>query len=242
MAGKALILKDYIGKDMKNYDSILEEYDIEVTDGIVVETDTNHYVQQPYYLVPTISSSEVTDGMTLGSANVLVSGCQGLKVDEDARDTLTIETVLSPTEDAYVKTSPDSMTTYDKEEGDVEGPFVVGVTITESVSNDTEDSTEDTDAEQKQTQSACFSSSAIMNEQMNSMVSDGNYNLYMNCLSWLVDTGDNEVVSIAGKSLSADYLTVSRGKGVLFWFLFGMVLPVVCLVIGGVICHRRKKR
>lgn len=256
--GKALILTDYVGKDLENYDSILEEYGIEITDGIVVETDTNHYVQQPYYIVPTIGSTDVTDGMTLGSANILLSGCQGLKVAEDVRDTLEIETVLSPTEDAYVKTSPDKMTTYDKEAGDTDGPFIVGVTIAEGVTIDTtgaegeSDSTEeDTEmdsassedgSEQKQTQIACFSSSAILDEQMNTMVSGGNYTLYMNCLAWMVDTGDNELVTIASKSLSADYLMVSRGKGVLFWFLIGMVLPVVCLITGGVICYRRKKR
>lgn len=223
--GKALILTDYIGKNMDHFDSILEEYGLQVTDGIVVETDTNHYVQQPYYLVPNIGITEVTDGMTSGSANVLLSGCQGLKVAEDARETLEIETVLSPTEDAYVKTSPENMKTYDMEDGDAEGPFDVGVMITEN-----------------ETQIVCFSSSAIMNEQMNSMVSDGNYTLYMNSLSWMVDSDDSKTISIASKSLTKDYLTVSRGKGVLFWFLFGILLPVTCLIIGGVVCHRRKRR
>lgn len=255
--GKALILTDYIGEDLENYDSILEEYGVEITDGIVVETDTNHYVQQPYYIVPTIGATDVTDGMTLGSANILLSGCQGLQVKEDVRETLEFETVLSPTESAYVKTMPDNMTTYDKEDGDVDGPFIVGVTIAENVTGDAVDTDSESDSEediadasavadntteQKQTQIACFSSSAIMNEQMNSMVSDGNYTLYMNCLAWMVDTGDNQLVSIASKSLSADYLIVSRGKGLLFWFLFGMVVPVVCLITGGVICYRRKKR
>lgn len=242
--GKAIILTDYVGKNLENYHSILEEYGIEITDGIVVETDADHYVQIPYYIVPTIGASDVTDKMTLGSSNVLLSGCQGFSVAEDVRDTLEIDVVLSPTEDAFVKTSPQDMKTYDKESGDADGPFSVGILISESISSDT---TEDTESEkdtssQKKTQIACFSSSSILDESINSMVSDGNYTLYMNCLKWLMDTDDSEMVSIASKSVSVDYLTVTRGKAVFYAFVLVLVLPVFCLAAGGVICYRRKKR
>lgn len=242
--GKAIILTDYVGNDLDNYYSILEEYGIEITDGIIVETDTDHYVQIPYYIVPTIGSSDVTDGMTLGASNVLLSGCQGLNVAEDVRDTLVIDQILSPTDEAFVKTSPQTMTTYEKEDGDVEGSFSVGVVISESVSSDTtEDSeTEDDTATQKETQIACFSSSSILDDSINSMVSDGNYTLYMNCVKWMVDTDDSEIISIASKSVSLDYLTVTRGKAVFYAFILILVLPLTCLVIGGVICHKRKRR
>ena len=204
----------------------------------MVETDTNHYVQIPYYIVPTIGASDVTDGMTLGSSNVLLSGCQGIKVAEDVRDTLVVEQILNPTDGAFVKTSPKTMTTYEKEEGDVEGSFSVGVVISESVSGDTEEDS----AAQKETQIACFSSSSILDESVNSMVSDGNYTLYMNCLKWMVDTDDSEMISIASKSVSLDYLTVTRGKSVFYAFILILILPLACLVIGGVICHKRKRR
>lgn len=242
--GKAIILTDYVGNDLKNYYSILEEYGIEITDGIIVETDTDHYVQIPYYIVPTIGASDVTDGMTLGASNVLLSGCQGLNVAEDVRDTLVIDQILSPTDEAFVKTSPQSMTTYEKEDGDIEGSFSVGVVISESVSSDTveiSESEEDTTA-QKETQIACFSSSSILDDSINSMVSDGNYTLYMNCVKWMVDTDDSEIISIASKSVSLDYLTVTRGKAVFYAFVLILVLPLACLVIGGVICHKRKRR
>lgn len=242
--GKAIILTDYVGNDLKNYYSILEEYGIEITDGIIVETDTDHYVQIPYYIVPTIGASDVTDGMTLGASNVLLSGCQGLNVAEDVRDTLVIDQILSPTDEAFVKTSPQSMTTYEKEDGDIEGSFSVGVVISESVSSDTAETSESEEdiAAQKETQIACFSSSSILDDSINSMVSDGNYTLYMNCVKWMVDTDDSEIISIASKSVSLDYLTVTRGKAVFYAFVLILVLPLACLVIGGVICHKRKRR
>lgn len=252
--GKVLMLTDYTGKEHTNYDSILAEYGVEVTDGIVVETDSSKYVQRPYYIVPTISASEITTDMTGGSTNVLLSGCQGFKVSEDARDTLDISTVLSPSESAFVKTDPQNMTSYDKEDADVEGPFAVAVTISEEVSSSAADTSESTTEasddtteaatsdETKTTQLVAIASSAILDSSMNSMVSDGNYTLYMNAMKWLVDTGDSNRVSIASKSVSVDYLTVTTGDAAAIALFVCILLPICCLVCGGMICHRRKKR
>lgn len=258
--GKTLILTDYTGKEHTNYDSILAEYGIEVTDGIVVETDSNMYVQRPYYIVPTISASEITTDMTGGSTNVLLSGCQGFKVSENARDTLDISTVLSPSENAFVKTDPQNMTSYDKEDGDADGPFSVAVTVSEDVSGTSDEDSDSSGADEattetdntateaatsdetKTTQLVAIASSAILDSSMNSMVSDGNYTLYMNAMKWLVDTGDSNRVSIASKSVAVDYLTVTAGDAAAIALFVCILLPICCLVCGGMICHRRKKR
>ena len=258
--GKTLILTDYTGKEHTNYDSILAEYGIEVTDGIVVETDSNMYVQRPYYIVPTISASEITTDMTGGSTNVLLSGCQGFKVSENARDTLDISTVLSPSENAFVKTDPQNMTSYDKEDSDADGPFSVAVTVSEEVSGTSDEDSDSsgvdeattetdnaateaaTSDETKTTQLVAIASSAILDSSMNSMVSDGNYTLYMNAMKWLVDTGDSNRVSIASKSVAVDYLTVTAGDAAAIALFVCILLPICCLVCGGMICHRRKKR
>lgn len=246
--GKVMLVTDYVGKDMKNYDSILTAYGIKVTDGIVIETDNNMYVQKPYYIVPDIGASEVTGGMTGGSNYVLLAACQGFSVAEDARDTLEISTILTTSDGALVKTDPQNMTSYDKEEGDVEGPFTVGAVVSETVSGtDTqeeslEDAESETETEEKTAQLVCFASSSIMDDSMNSMVSDGNYTLYMNCLNWLADTGNTNMVSIASKSIQPEYLTVTAGKTAFLAVLLCFMLPILCLIAGGVICYRRKRR
>lgn len=57
--GKAMILSDYIKETMENFNSILENYGVSRTEGIVFEGDTSHYAMQtPYYLVPTINSAD----------------------------------------------------------------------------------------------------------------------------------------------------------------------------------------
>lgn len=273
--GRVMMITDYVGKEMPNYQSILAAYGVEVTDGVVVETDKNHYVQMPYYLVPNIGSSEVTEGMTGGSQYVLLSGCQGFTASENVRDTLNVSQILTTSDGAYVKSNPKEMTTYEKEEGDVDGPFFVGAAISETVNAgdatsedaETEDAdagttddseTKDTDegtADDVETENAgadgsateetrlvCFASSGILEESFNNTVSDGNYSLYTKSLNWLVDTDESSTVSIASKSMQTQYLTVTAAKGVLFAIVLCFLLPIVCLIVGGVICFRRKRR
>lgn len=53
--GKLLMFTSYTGTDMPNLDSILENYGVKRSSGIVVETDSQHYYpQMPYYLLPNI--------------------------------------------------------------------------------------------------------------------------------------------------------------------------------------------
>lgn len=258
--GRVMMITDYVGKEMPNYQSILAAYGVEVTDGVVVETDKNHYVQMPYYLVPNIGSSEVTTGMTGGSQYVLLSGCQGFTTSEDVRETLNVSQILTTSDGAYVKSNPKEMTTYEKEESDVDGPFFVGAAISETVNagdataedaeaetagnSETENAdTEDSATEEaKETRLVCFASSSILEESFNNTVSDGNYTLYTKSLNWLIDTDESATVSIASKSMQTQYLTVTAAKGVLFAIVLCFILPVVCLIVGGVICFRRKRR
>lgn len=244
--GKAMIITDYIGVDMPNYQSILKEYGIEVVDGLLVEGDSNQYVQMPYFIVPEIEYSEITRDMTDGEQYVVFSAAQGFRVAEEVRDTLDVSPILSSSDASFVKMNPEEMTSYEKEEGDVDGPFTMGAMITESISaadtEETEDTEESEDEESAQTKILCFVSSSVLDDSINSMVSDGNYTLYMNGLNWLADTNDEEIVSIASKSIVPEYLTVTTGKALMVTVIVCFALPVLCLIVGGVVCYRRKRR
>jgi ABC-2 type transport system permease protein len=192
--------------------------------------------------------------------------------------------VLTTSDDAYVKTDPQNMTTYDKEDGDIDGPVTVAAAISEQVTieaddsddgatdeadsddatvdsdsatddEDSDDTTADTDSatddadstdeessETAETRIVCFASSSILDESLNNTVSDGNYTLYTNSLNWLVDSDEGTTVSIASKSMETQYLTVTAAKGAFFAILLCFLLPIACLIVGGVICYRRKRR
>lgn len=227
--GKAMIFSDYTTEDMPNFDAILENYGVQRVDGVVFEGDNQHYaMQMPYYLVPTINSTDASSETASAGYYVLVPYAQGIKQLEDVRDTVKIESILTTSDQAYSKTDLNS-NTIEKEDGDVEGPFDLGVSITESLDDD------------KETQIVYYSTSNLMDSQTNQMVSGGNEKLIMESLKWMTDTEESASVSIPSKSLEVSYLTITDYDAA-FWKICTIALiPGIFLVIGFVVWIKRRK-
>ncbi len=227
--GKAMIFSDYTTEDMPNFDAILENYGVQRVDGVVFEGDNQHYaMQMPYYLVPTINSTDASSETASAGYYVLVPYAQGIKQLEDVRDTVKIESILTTSDQAYSKTDLNS-NAIEKEDGDVEGPFDLGVSITESLDDD------------KETQIVYYSTSNLMDSQTNQMVSGGNEKLIMESLKWMTDTEESASVSIPSKSLEVSYLTITDYDAA-FWKICTIALiPGIFLVIGFVVWIKRRK-
>ena len=227
--GKAMIFSDYTTEDMPNFDAILENYGVQRVDGVVFEGDNQHYaMQMPYYLVPTINSTDASSETASAGYYVLAPYAQGIKQLDDVRDTVKIESILTTSDQAYSKTDLNS-NTIEKEDGDVEGPFDLGVSITESLDDD------------KETQIVYYSTSNLMDSQTNQMVSGGNEKLIMESLKWMTDTEESASVSIPSKSLEVSYLTITDYDAA-FWKICTIALiPGLFLVIGFVVWIKRRK-
>ncbi|WP_148411642.1 GldG family protein [Murimonas intestini] len=136
--GKALITSDYTGKDMPNFEAVLQEYGVQTKQGVVVESDANHYAGNPLYLVPNVSSgSDITESLT--GRYTLLFGAQAVEKLEDARTGLSIQNLLTTSDSAYVKEDVENMQTLTKEDGEEEGSFPLAVAISETVEASTEE-------------------------------------------------------------------------------------------------------
>lgn len=134
-----MIVSNYTDEDMSNFESVLENYGVQPVDGIVLEGNTDNYVSQnPYYLLPNIESGEITSELSSQSRYVLVPLAQGIKKADNIRDTLNISSILTTSDSAYSKTNLKDMDTMEKEDGDIDGPFDLAVSITEKVGDDKE--------------------------------------------------------------------------------------------------------
>lgn len=231
--GKALIVSNYADEEMPNFESVLENYGVRPVDGIVMEGDSSHYISQnPYYLLPNIESNDITSELSSGSRYVLLALAQGIETMDNVRDSLDIQSILTTSDSAYSKTDLDNMQTMEKESSDIDGPFDLGVSITEDVSDDA------------QTQIVYFASSSIFDDTINNYVSGANYELLSASLSWLCQSEDDSAntISIASKSLDTSTLTVSAAD-VSFWSIFvTAVIPVCILLIGFGIWMKRRKQ
>ncbi|MDO5539310.1 MAG: Gldg family protein [Eubacteriales bacterium] len=131
--GSAVIILDYTNVEMPNLESILEYYGMNTAEGVVMEGDPQNYVQIPYYLVPVINNTEVSADMADGNGYVIMAGARGLTVSDDIREETAVSEVLSTSSSAYSKTDVENMTAYEKESGDIDGPFALGMLASEEI-------------------------------------------------------------------------------------------------------------
>lgn len=207
---------------LTNLYSLLETYGVTTADGIVVDEDREHYAfGMPYVLMPDLASSDITDSLMEENYYVLMPISQGLTVGSSNGATVTA--LMTTSDSAFRKVAGYSLTTYEKEEGDVDGPFAVAVTI------------EDTSGGQI----VWFSSSNFLDDMYNAYSSGANVDLAMNSLSWLV--GEREAIAIRSKSLNYNYLTISDSTSSVLKGLMIGVFPLAYLAIGiAVILTKRK--
>lgn len=227
--GKAMIFSDYTQDDLPNFDAVLANYGVKRAEGIVFEGDSQHYgMQMPYYLVPTVNSTDASSETASAGSYVLAPYAQGIQKTDDVRDTVTIDSILTTSDQAYSKTNMQS-SQIEKEDGDVDGPFDLGITITEKLDDD------------KETQIVYYSTANLMESQANQMVSGGNEKLLLESLSWMTSTDESSSVSISSKSLQSASLTVTDYDAA-FWKICTIgLIPGVFLVAGFLIWLRRRK-
>ena len=220
--GKLLVLSGPQKEaSLTNLDTLLADYDVTVSDGIVVDTDREHYAfTAPYVLMPDIESSDITDPLTEESSHVIVPIAQGLTVGSNG----SVTALLTTSDEAFNKAAGYAMTTYEKEDGDTDGPFTLAVSITDST------------AEGK---IVWVASDYLLDDTYNSYSSGANLDLVMNGLSWMI--GKNDAVSIRAKSLNNSYLTISSSSATVLKVVMIGVIPVCFLLLGIDEVLRRRK-
>ncbi len=206
---------------LTNLYSVLETYGVEAADGLVVDIDREHYAfQQPYILLPDIQSNDITDPLIEAKYYAIFPLAQGLTITGSSATAL-----LTTSDEAFSKAAGFQLDTYEKEDGDTDGPFSVAVSV--DTGNDG--------------QLIWFASSYFLDEMYNAYSSGANLDLAMNALSSLI--GEREAVSIRSKSLSYNYLTISESAASMLKTWMIGVIPGAFVVYGVfTVIERRRRR
>ena len=230
--GKVLLFTDYSQEEMPNLESLLTNYGLQKGTGIVMEGDSSYYYpQRPDVLIPEINTdSSVLSGLT-DDVYALIQDAQPVETLEEYRDTLEIESLLTTTDSGYVKeVSEDGMISFQQEEGDDTGTFVVGVSVTEAIDDETE------------SQLIYFSSSTLTADELDQYVSGGNSEILSCILTNLCEMEDNITFNIPAKSLSVEYLSYTNQSAAIFKVIVIAVIPAAFLLVGFIIWMKRRKQ
>ena len=219
--GKLLVIAGPVkGAELTNLYSLLTDYGVEPVEGIVVESDRERYAfGYPYVLMPDMQSDNITQSLMDSRYHPIFPVSQGLQVT----DSSSVTTLLTTSDTAFSKTAGYSLTAYDKETGDTDGPFAVAVSIAADGGG----------------QIVWFSASDFLSDMYNAYSSGANVNLAMNALSSLM--GEREAMAIRSKSLNYNYLTISDSASSVLKVLLIGVFPLLYLTVG-VIAVVEKRR
>ena len=145
---------------------------------------------------------------------------QGLVVSEDAEN---VVEVLTTSDEAFSKTAGYDLATYEKEDGDTDGPFALAVSI----------------ACENEGQIVWFSSAAYLEDMYNALSSGANVDMTMNAVSELI--GEREAMAIRSKSLNYNYLSISGSTATLLKVLMVGGFPLAYLGIGTAVILKRRR-
>ncbi len=207
--------------NLENLNSLLTEYGVKFADGLVIEGDRGYFASQnPLLLLPELNSADVTDALIEENYHVMLPAAQGLDLSE-AQDS--VSALLTTSEASYAKADGYEITTYEKEDGDAEGPFAVGVSV--DCGNDG--------------RIIWFTSSFFLEDEYNAYSSGANGDLTMNAIASMV--GETEAMAIRSKSLNYNYLTISESASAWLKVLMIGVFPLAYLGIGIAVVLRRRR-
>ncbi len=205
---------------LENLYGLLENYDVETCEGIVVEGNRDSYTMQPYVLLPEMSSHEITDSLIEENYYPNMPISQGMIINDESG---AVTPLLTTSSESFSKIAGYDLTTYEKEEGDVDGPFAVALSI--DCSNEG--------------QIVWFSSAAFLDDMYNALSSGSNSDLAMNALSSLI--GESEAMAIRSKSLNYNYLSITDSTASLLKTLMIGVFPLTYLGVGVFVILKRRR-
>ena len=220
--GKLMVMAGPVEEGtLENLYSLLSDYGVTPVDGIVVEGDREHYAfQAPFALMPDMAETDLTSSLIEERYFPILPLAQGL---DTSSATSQVTELLTTSESSFSKVSGYDMATYEKEDGDIDGPFTVALSVEETGGGEI----------------IWFSSPAFLDDMYNAYSSGANVNLATNGLSSLV--GESEAMAIRSKSLNYNYLTISESTSSLLKVAMVGVFPLAYLGIGIYVVLRRRR-
>lgn len=213
---------------LPNLMGVMDNYGVSAVSGYICEdTSGNHMNSLPAYIIPNTNINTETNDILSGVNYVILPMSHGILEKESYRDSVKVYGFLQTSDHAYAKQNPNSSMDAGKEPGDIDGPFDVGVAITETVGED------------KTTKILWISSAIFLDGEVDEAASGENTRLLMNGVDWL---DDDNVSSLHAKVVSTQSLKIKASEIKTWGTVIVGVIPVTFLALGVLMWIRRKTR
>ena len=220
-------MADFQSGDPKNLKEILASYGVDFDFGVVVEMNKSYNTGNPFHVIPEPSLHDIVRPLKENSVPVVLQFAQGVKTLELKRRTLEIEPLLTSSKDSFLRVdlqnnSP-SLSATDKK-----GPITLGVAIKEPLENQ----------QGKETRIVVLGSGTLLEPLGLFGQIQGNFDLFMNSLTWLQDRPES--ISVRSKSLITLPMRLSGLQVIIFGLLFTAIIPLGLFAAGLVVWLKRR--
>ena len=207
--------------ELPNLAELLAGFGVHLVRGIIVEEAGRHPPASPAVLVPEMTSHEIVAPMRGARLFTVMPAAGPIEELETRRRTLKVESFLNTSEGSFLRTDF-NIQSVEQQEGEPNGPFSVGVAITDN----------DLDGYVK-SRVVVFSSALFLSQPY-----QANYDMLLNSLSWA--RSREESISIRAKSLRTFPLRITRLAALIISGVAVLIIPLGVLGAGLAVWLRRR--
>ena len=207
--------------ELPNLAELLAGFGVRVVNGIIVEEAGRHTPDSQVFLVPEMTSHEIVAPMRSDRLFTVIPAAGPIEELATKRRTLTVESFLNTSAGSFLRTDFD-IQSVEQQEGEPNGPFAVGVAITDN----------DLDGYVK-SRVVVYSSAMFLSQPY-----QANYDMLLNSLSWA--RSREESISIRAKSLRTFPLRITRLAALIISGVAVLIIPLGVLGAGLAVWLRRR--
>lgn len=211
--------------ELPNLEAFLKDYGITKQPGLVMDNSLDHmYGNTPYFILPDVEICEYTYSVSNGY--VFTPYASGLTIDESG-DSFEYTTILRTSDDAVSKTDTATATTSEFEDGDIMGPFYVGVASSKV---------------DETGKLIVFGTIDIFTNEADEIVAGSNANVFSDVVANHVSDATGDMPVVPAKSYTVDNLIITSALAILYWVVVMVIIPLALIVAGIAIWAARRKR
>lgn len=217
----------------KLYSFIAEYYGLEYFDVMVFDGNAGNYFGYQYWLFPKMTSS-VNSVITSTSGSLLFRNCNAIAVSETLPEGVKVTALQTTSDSGYAKTKITESTQSKKEEGDLEGSFLLGA-MSERTTEDARSvlwwyASTDALSTEIDSQLASIYGTAITK------------NSYLVIYTLIEAVDKDNSVSVASVALTYEILEISDGAATLWSVIIIAIIPGAILAYGIYVRYKRVRR
>ena len=247
--GNLMILEEpnYTGLTLTNFQKILDQYGVSISNGVIFETDENNEISgYPNFIIPQVSySSDITQYIASDGAVALIdTGRIEFKSDEELEALgVSFEKLVTATDSSFLR-SDTSITTPNMTDSDIQmSGDVLGAAITKQLS----------EGENKESKLVLYASSVFASDLAITLYGSSSNSSSRIMGIAFYNNKDLVINSISYLSSRTDNLTIRKDTGTISTFTatqeqtdiiqaIVIALPIVILLIGIIVWQVRRRK